>query len=84
MQLGGIVERLVNWTAIGYQPDVVVTGSGPHSMFARYTDDEYRGALTAAVSGWTAWTRTLVRLAAASGCLTASYEAAQRKAPSHH
>jgi hypothetical protein len=52
----------------GYRPDIVVTGSGAHSMFAHYPADEYRGALNAVTSAWRAWSKALVRPTAHVNC----------------
>ena len=63
--MAGIVETLVNWTSTGYVPDLIVTSSGAHSMFAHHTAEEYRAALNAGVSAWKAWRNTLVRASGA-------------------
>lgn len=61
LQLAGMVEKIVNWTATGYRPDIVVTGSGAHSMFSHFRADEFRGALTAGISAFKAWRNALAR-----------------------
>ena len=61
LQVAGMIENLVNWTSTGYTPDVIVTGSGAHSMFAHHSADEFRAALNMGVSAYKAWRSSLVR-----------------------
>ena len=60
-QVAGMIEYLVNWTSTGYTPDVIVTGSGAHSMFAHHSADEFKSALNTGVSAFKAWRTSLVR-----------------------
>ena len=61
LQVASITETLVNWTSIGYRPDVVITGSGAHSLFSHFAASEFESTLGASVGVWQAWRRTLVR-----------------------